>query len=140
MIAWWLIPTAACATLLLTGFLRQYALARSLVDIPNARSSHSVPTPRGGGLAIVLTFSSCLPVLWLWGVLAAPAMWSLLGAGSLVALIGFLDDHHPVAPSRRLLAHFIAAGWVLIWLGGLPPLPVYGFTLDLGWPGQAISS
>lgn len=41
-------------SLVLTGGLRRYALARSLMDVPNARSSHSVPTPRGGGVAIVL--------------------------------------------------------------------------------------
>jgi Fuc2NAc and GlcNAc transferase len=138
MNAWWLAPTAACTSLFLTGYLRRYALARCLVDVPNARSSHIVPTPRGGGVAIVLTFLSCLPVLWAWGTLSAAALWSLLGAGSLVALIGFMDDHGHIAPGWRLLAHFFAAGWALTWLGGLPPLPVFGSTLALGWPGHLI--
>lgn len=40
----------------MTAGLRKYALARSIIDIPNARSSHSVPTPRGGGIAIVFGF------------------------------------------------------------------------------------
>ena len=40
----------------LTGWLRRYALAASLIDIPNARSSHQLPTPRGGGLSIVIVF------------------------------------------------------------------------------------
>lgn len=35
--------------MLLTAALRRYALSHSLIDIPNQRSSHSVPTPRGGG-------------------------------------------------------------------------------------------
>ncbi|MGH8435054.1 MAG: glycosyl transferase, partial [Pseudomonas sp.] len=49
MTIWWLFAAVAGVSLLLTGALRRYALARSLMDIPNARSSHSVPTPRGGG-------------------------------------------------------------------------------------------
>jgi Fuc2NAc and GlcNAc transferase len=138
MIAWWLVPTAACITLVLTGFWRRYAMARSLVDIPNARSSHRVPTPRGGGIAIVFAFLVCLPVLRAGGALTAPAFWSLLGACSLVALIGLFDDHTPVAPRWRLLVHFLAAGWVFALVGGLPPLSVNGMTLNLGWPGHLL--
>ena len=54
MTYWFFLPAAAIASLLMTGVLRRYALTRSLLDIPNERSSHSVPTPRGGGVAIVL--------------------------------------------------------------------------------------
>ena len=39
-----------------TWLLRHYALARRVLDIPNDRSSHNVPTPRGGGLSIVVAF------------------------------------------------------------------------------------
>ena len=52
---WLIFLFAALLSLLLTGWLRRYALARSLMDIPNERSSHTVPTPRGGGEGIVLT-------------------------------------------------------------------------------------
>jgi Fuc2NAc and GlcNAc transferase len=117
-----LIGLVTVGSLLLTAALRRYALAHSLLDIPNARSSHSVPTPRGGGVAIVLSFLAALPPLGLVGVLAWPAAWALLGAGGWVALVGFLDDHGHVAARWRLLAHFLAAGWVLGWLGGMPLL------------------
>ena len=56
MIFWLLIVAVFLAALLLTRLLRLYALSRSLMDVPNERSSHAVPTPRGGGLAIVLSF------------------------------------------------------------------------------------
>lgn len=45
-------------------------------------------------------------------------LWALLGAGALVALVGFLDDRSHLAAGWRLLAHFAAAAWVLAWLGG----------------------
>ncbi|MFZ2169313.1 MAG: glycosyl transferase, partial [Methylococcaceae bacterium] len=80
------------AAYVLTGRLRRYALASSLMDIPNARSSHKQPTPRGGGLAIVIIFLAGLPVLSLAGLLATEVMYAVFGAGAWVALVGFLDD------------------------------------------------
>ena len=40
----------------LTALIRRYALSTNLLDRPNERSSHTVPTPRGGGVAIVASF------------------------------------------------------------------------------------
>ena len=48
-----IVLTAAVAAAVLTGVVRQRVLARGLLDVPNARSSHVVPTARGGGVAIV---------------------------------------------------------------------------------------
>ena len=130
---------------ILTGLLRRYALASRLIDMPNARSSHQIPTPRGGGLSIVMVF---LPGLWelSWvGVLTSEAMQAIFGAGAAVALMGFLDDHGHVPARWRLLVHFIGAAWGLYWLGGLPPLvfsfPGFGLgnhVLDPGWAGQLL--
>ncbi|AXP02142.1 glycosyl transferase [Pseudomonas fluorescens] len=127
-------------SLVLTGGLRRYALARSLMDVPNARSSHSVPTPRGGGVAIVLGFLSVLPVLAFLGGLSWTFTWALLGAGAGIALLGFLDDHGHIAARWRLLGHFLGAVWALFWLGGLPALELFGFVLDLGWLGHVLAA
>ena len=122
--------------LVLTAAVRRYALARSLVDRPNERSSHQVPTPRGGGVAIVIAFS--LGLLWLWatGSVSPRATIALLGAGIWVALIGFLDDHGHIPARWRLVAHFIGAAWALLWLGGFPLLNVFGAQFSLGWIGH----
>lgn len=135
---WWLLPAVLCLSLVLTGGLRRYALAKSLMDIPNARSSHRVPTPRGGGVAIVLSFLLALPVLYGFGLLSADASWALAGAGAWVAAVGFLDDHGHVAARWRLLAHFAGATWALAWLGGVPPLLLFGNAIDLGWAGWGL--
>ncbi|WP_214510796.1 MraY family glycosyltransferase [Pseudomonas brassicacearum] len=127
-------------SLVLTGGLRRYALARSLMDVPNARSSHSVPTPRGGGVAIVLGFLSVLPILAFLGGLSWTFTWALLGAGAGIALLGFLDDHGHIAARWRLLGHFLGATWALFWLGGLPALELFGFVLDLGWLGHVLAA
>lgn len=124
----------------LTGGLRRYALSRSLMDIPNARSSHSVPTPRGGGVAIVASFLLAMPLLAVSGGASWSLTCALLGAGAGVAMLGFLDDHGHIAARWRLLGHFTGAVWALFWLGGLPPLNLFGFSLDLGWFGHLLAA
>ncbi|MFZ2854883.1 MAG: glycosyltransferase family 4 protein [Rhodocyclaceae bacterium] len=121
-------------SLFLTGVLRRYALARSLLDLPNARSSHLVPTPRGGGVAIVLTFLFGLPLLLWADAIDWREVAGLGGAGVLVALVGFIDDHRHIAARWRLLAHFVAAAWALLWMGGLPPLSLFGMSIGANWP------
>jgi Fuc2NAc and GlcNAc transferase len=131
---------AFTAALWLTGRLRTYALARDLLDIPNVRSSHQIATPRGGGLAIVLTTLLALPVLGALGALTWPGVCGLGGGGALVALVGLADDHWDIAAAWRLLGHFLAALWLLWWLGGLPPVPMLGQLFDLGWFGDVIAA
>ncbi|GAA5444419.1 putative undecaprenyl-phosphate N-acetylglucosaminyl 1-phosphate transferase [Microbulbifer sp. NBRC 101763] len=140
MSIWWLLVAVAGVSLFMTGALRRYALARSLVDIPNARSSHISPTPRGGGVAFVFAFLGTLPLLTLVDIVPWTMMWALLGAGIGVAVIGFLDDHGHIPARWRLLGHFAAAIWALQWLGGLPPLSLFGITLNLGWLGHALAA
>jgi len=140
MIYLWLIPAVAVLSLGLTAALRRYALSRSIIDIPNARSSHSVPTPRGGGVAIVIAFLLSLPVLGLMGLVPWPQLLGLGGAGALVAVVGFMDDHGHIAARWRLLGHFSAGIWALCWLGGFPPLVMFGMSVDLHWFGHVLAA
>lgn len=123
----------------LTGWVRRYALARSLLDIPNARSSHTTPTPRGGGLAIVLAFLLALPVLASQGRIESSLIWALAGTGAWIALLGFLDDHQHIPARWRLLGHVVGAVWALYWLGGMPPVELLGVKRDLGWAGHLLA-
>jgi len=134
----WIFLIALISAAALTGLLRRYALASHLLDIPNARSSHNSPTPRGGGLSIVIVFLLALPFLSGLGVLANEAMWAIFGAGASVALMGFLDDHGHIPARWRLLVHFIGAAWGLYWLGGLPQMALFGYSFDPGWPEQIL--
>jgi Fuc2NAc and GlcNAc transferase len=127
----WIFLLAFIAALALTGLLRRYALAASLLDIPNARSSHSLPTPRGGGVAIVVVFLLGIIPLSLSGQLVTSTVWAFLGAGVWIAVVGFIDDHQHIPARWRLLAHFIGAAWGLFWLGGLPMLALFGIDLTV---------
>ena len=136
---WILTAVVVCLSFSLTWALRHYALTRSLMDIPNERSSHSVPTPRGGGVAIVVAFVLALLVLWGSGTISRSVFLAVGGAGSLIAIIGFMDDHGHIAARWRLLGHFFASAWLLFWLGGLPVVELLGTTVDLGVFGHVLA-
>ncbi|MDF1820585.1 MAG: glycosyltransferase family 4 protein [Alcanivoracaceae bacterium] len=127
------------ATVVATGWVRQVAIKRQIIDTPNARSSHALPTPRGGGVGFVLVLLLALPALWLGQWLGTTVVLAFVPAGLAVALLGFLDDLGHVPARWRLLGHFAAAGWLLWMLGGLPPLPLWGASVDLGLVGHGLA-
>ncbi len=110
-----LLPAALLVTLL-SGLLRRNALRWGLIDIPNERSSHDTPVPRGGGVAVALVFLCFLPLLQRQAHTAGPLFLALYGAGTLIALVGFLDDRGHIPARKRLIAHFAAAAWILYHL------------------------
>ena len=76
----------------------------------------------------------CAALIWLMleGYGSWASLTGLLGAGLLVAAVGFVDDHGHVAARWRLLAHGVAAAWLLLWLG-VPVLNLAGMELTEGW-------
>ena len=92
----------------LMPLLRRYALAR-----PNARSSHTVPTPQGAGIAII---AIPVAVLLFSHLTQTQEHWQLLLAGALVllALTGAIDDVYPLPVVLRLLVQFSSAYLVVI--------------------------
>ncbi|WP_130908799.1 MraY family glycosyltransferase [Pseudomonas antarctica] len=137
---WWIVLAVALISFLMTAVLRRYALSRSIIDIPNARSSHSVPTPRGGGVAIVLAFLVAIPLLGWLGLVSTGMLIAVGGAGVMVAVLGFMDDHGHIAARWRLAGHFAAAAWALFWMKGLAPLTVFGWDLHLGLIGKVLAA
>ena len=127
------------ASVLATGLVRRVAIQRQIMDTPNARSSHTLPTPRGGGVGFVLVLLLALPALWAANWLDGAVLLALLPAGIAVALLGFLDDLGHVPARWRLLGHFVAAGWLLVMLNGLPPLPFLGAPVDLAGIGHVLA-
>ncbi|HWX29159.1 MAG TPA: glycosyltransferase family 4 protein [Steroidobacteraceae bacterium] len=121
----------------LTLAMRKFALSRGLLDVPNERSSHKVPTPRGGGAAITLTAMTGFAVLTALHRLDF-AVFAALAGGLAVAAVGFLDDRHALPAAVRLSAHVTAALWALAWLGGLPALRVGDHLISLGALGTLI--
>ena len=117
---------AALAAFAVTAIVRRNAGALGLVAEPNARSSHTVPTPSGGGVGIVAGGV-------LGGVLVISGEpWPaavLLAAALLVAAIGFFDDRRPLPAVARLGAQLL-----LVALVAAVALPGDGLASALGLP------
>lgn len=138
---WLILPaTAAVVVALLTGLLRRYAIGAGLIDRPNPRSSHTVPTARGGGLAIVATSIAVFGLLCFLNMLPVRLFAALAGGGLAVAVVGFFDDRHALPARVRLAVHLCAAVWCLVWLDGLPPLLVGHRLVHLGWSGYLLGT
>jgi UDP-N-acetylmuramyl pentapeptide phosphotransferase/UDP-N-acetylglucosamine-1-phosphate transferase len=124
-----------------TGLLRRWAVRHQLFDIPNERSSHTKPIPRGGGLLIVvITLAGyvgyvLLNSLWSWPSLLAFVM----GAG-LISTVSWLDDLYTLPNRVRLAAHGLGAIFALLGFGYwyTVSFPLLG-ELSLGWLGLPVT-
>lgn len=101
----------------LTYLVRRYALSRGVLDVPNARSSHVTPTPRGGGLAIAATAILGSIALTLGGHIALGLCLPLAVAGAVIAVLGYVDDHFSLPALPRFAVHVIVSvflAWMLV--------------------------
>jgi len=118
--------------------MRAYALKKNIIDNPNERSSHSVPTPRGGGVAVVCSYLLALVVLIYSQQLEVHTGLTLIIAGFIIALLGFLDDHGHINALVRLAIHFLVAIGVVFSLGGFSEVTIFhGF--ELGFVANIIA-
>lgn len=111
---------AFVASLLVTLSMCKVATKIGLLDVPNQRSSHQLPTPRGGGIGIVVTTNIAVLMLSVLDVMERELAWAIAGGGTAIALIGFLDDRLSLSAPLRFAVHLASAAWAVYWLGGLP--------------------
>ncbi len=108
-IALWLAATAGSSAGL-TWLAIRYAHRRQLLDMPGQRRSHTQPTPRGGGIAIVVAMLVPGAAYALVSGSAGYLQW-LLPPLAVVALVGWLDDHGGLSTRLRFATHCVAAAW-----------------------------
>ncbi|PPR21808.1 MAG: putative undecaprenyl-phosphate N-acetylglucosaminyl 1-phosphate transferase [Alphaproteobacteria bacterium MarineAlpha10_Bin2] len=130
---------AGAASWLATAGVLRLLRQRGVLDIPNERSSHAAPTPRGGGIAVIGVLLAAWLAFWLSGaaIAATHEFWIILAAGAALALISWFDDVRGGLPAIvRLGAQAIAVGAGLfalpeggVFQGALPPV------LDLALSG-----
>lgn len=133
-----LLSGAFTVSAVLTGLIRAHAPSLGLIDVPNERSSHTIPKPRGGGLAFVAAFLLGMAALLALDTISLRLFAAVAGSGLLVAAVGWIDDRKGLPASRRALVHGAAAVWALAWLGGVPPLDLGFTTLAWGGIGQVV--
>ena len=105
---------AMLATMIGTGLARRYALQNQLLDQPGERRNHTVATPRGGGIAMLLVLLVAIAALALMHPQDAATL-GLMGLSLLlVGGVGWWDDHRPLSVRLRLSAHALAALCLLL--------------------------
>ena len=105
----------------LTYFIKNYAIKKSLVDIPNDRSSHSVPTPHGGGIAMAIAWFAGLSYLFYTDGIDSSLYYALM-VGVVISVVSYLDDLYELSPKVRLITQSAVAVGGLVALGGLGSL------------------
>src|ERR1043165_325972 len=128
----------AILSYLLVYLIRRYAERRQIIDHPNERSSHVTPTPRGGGLAIViLVIGTGLSV-----IKEAELSHALiyLVCGIVIAYLGWRDDVHSLSPRVRFAVQGLVAAVSIYGLGYFKSvtIPLVG-ELQLGAVGVVIT-
>jgi len=114
-----------------TWLVRMVAICKSIMDIPNDRSSHTIPTPRGGGLAVAVAWFIGLTCFFLKGKIESNLYYALL-SGLPLTLIGFADDIFNLKPGVRFLVQFFCTAAALFFLRGLSTIDCGLWTMDYG--------
>ncbi|MGB7926154.1 MAG: glycosyltransferase family 4 protein [Pyrinomonadaceae bacterium] len=132
--------TALALSYLCVGGLRRWAERRRFLDVPNERSSHSRPTPRGGGLAIVAITLVGIGLSALMRPITSGTMLLtyILGA-IIIAVAGWLDDLRSLPVGVRFIAHGLGALLVIAGTGFscAVDFPLLG-QMHLGWLGLSL--
>lgn len=120
-------------------WIRRLAIRRHIIDHPNERSSHSVPTPRGGGLAIVVLVIGTVLVFGLINGFDRQSLVYVV-AGILLAWLGWQDDVRSLSPRMRFAVQVMAVTLAMLGLGYFQSvtIPLFG-ELHLGWVGIPVT-
>ncbi len=104
---------------LLTVALIKQSFSQQLLDIPNERSSHTQPTPRGGGLGFIIAFAMTSAIAAALGIpsISLLSLWLVLIP---LTIIGILDDRQGVPAAIRYLVQLSAASIAIAYFGSFP--------------------
>lgn len=116
-------------SVILTYLIKAFAIKRSIIDIPNERSSHTIPTPRGGGIAIMAVFY--LGLIYFASDISDSLFYALWCSLPIV-IISLIDDIITLSSRLRFLVHSFSALLALYFLGGVNSIDFQIFELS-GW-------
>lgn len=112
-------PVVFLLALVITALVRRMALKNNFMDIPNERSSHQIPVPQGGGIAIVLLSVIGVIALYASKILTPNLALPLLSALVLLAINGWMDDKYHLSVKIRLAVQVLVAVISLHYIGAI---------------------
>jgi UDP-N-acetylmuramyl pentapeptide phosphotransferase/UDP-N-acetylglucosamine-1-phosphate transferase len=113
-----LLIIALLSSIFLTWIVKLVLSKKNIIDVPNERSSHTTPTPRGGGIAITIVWFIGLFILFIFNKIENNLFYALL-TGLILVIIGIIDDIYDLKPIIRIAGQFISSITALFFIGGL---------------------
>ncbi len=113
----------------LTYFIKNHAIKNSLVAEITERSSHTVPTPHGGGVAIAITWFIGLTYLFFTHAIDTSLYYALM-VGIIISAISYVDDLYELSAKLRLFTQALVAVLGLYFLGGFNELYLFFFSIE----------
>ena len=113
----------------LTYFIKEHALKNALVAEVNERSSHTAPTPHGGGIAIALTWFAGITYLYFEHTID-PQLYYALMVGVVISGVSYLDDLYELSAKVRLVVQAIVACLGLYFIGGFDEINLFLFSIQ----------
>lgn len=123
-------------SVLLTGFICRVSSKGGFYDIPNERSSHHKPTPKGGGITIVLTILICILLLYFNSYMDLNLFVSLFVGITIISVTGFIDDYKNLSVLIRAIIYFMTSVFSLTLIGGFSSISIDSHFINLGWFGS----
>jgi len=109
------------------------AIKKKIIDFPNERSSHTVPTPRGGGIAVAIVWFITLGYILIKRNFTDNVLIYALGTGIILAVVGIIDDIYNISSGIRFLAQILASIIALTYLGGLNKVDLGFYVFENTW-------
>ncbi|HIP02217.1 MAG TPA: glycosyltransferase family 4 protein [Campylobacterales bacterium] len=120
------------ASFILTYGIKRYAIYKDILDHPNERSSHDMPTPKAGGLAIIISFFAGLFYLYFSNEIEEKFLFAFLCSIPLI-VISFLDDLHTLSAKLRFSVQVLTVSTALYFIGSESLFLNILFALGMLW-------
>lgn len=111
-------------TLGVIQFYRRFAIYFGIIDLPNERSQHAVPMPRGAGICFYIGFVATLAILYFMELLSLQFTYPIFLGGSVIMLLGYWDDLKSLPASVRLFVQLLGSVFIVALL-------THGFSKDI---------
>ncbi len=119
-------------SLLITNLIRFFAIKKSLLDIPTERSSHTNPTPKGGGIGIVIAWFLGIFYFYLSGKIGLHYFLAF-SAGIILVIVGIIDDIKSLNAFLRLGLQILTGCIAVYFLGGLKKVDLGFVIIENSW-------
>ncbi len=124
--------SSAIISFMITFLIRKVALKHNIIDIPNKRSSHTIPTPRGGGISFFIVWMLSINLLFFLKVIPSNLYFALICVIP-IGIISLIDEVISLTHKIRLIVQLLSSILAIYFLGGIGKIDfgIFSFTENI---------